>query len=114
MNAGSGRAVHDVGLPESRAQGESWAGPTDPRTIHVTQFRSPFSKGASDGLFPDCGPASVLMALRLLDDQVPGIDAPAGAQAKVDRIRHSAMGDWYILLNEGLRKLGSDPTPEPA
>lgn len=68
---------------------EIWAGVRNPRAIHLTQVVSRFNRRPAAGRL-DCGPVSVVMALRLLGLKAPGASAPASAQ--IDRVRVLATG----------------------
>lgn len=59
------------------------------RAIHVTQVKSKFNPKAVEWA-RDCGPASVVMALRKIGLAIPG--APPNAQRQIDRARTLALG----------------------
>lgn len=83
-------AATGVATLAARSRGsELWAGVRDPRTVHVTQIRSRYNPNPTPGN-RDCGPASVVMALRLVGLKIPGVLANATPQLQIDRARAMA------------------------
>lgn len=79
-----------AGVSKARQVGsELWAGIRSPRAVHVTQVPSKFNPSPAAGN-RDCGPASVVMALRLLGKKIPGIATNAAPQKLINRIRQLA------------------------
>ncbi len=68
---------------------ELWAGIHDPRTIHVTQVPSKFNPKPAEGN-RDCGPASVVMSLKLLGVSIPGISTSSAPQRLINQVRRLA------------------------
>jgi hypothetical protein len=92
----TGRAVETVGAAvgagTSRARrvgSELWAGVRSPRAVHVSQVPSKYNAAPAAGN-RDCGPASVVMTLRLLGRNVPGAAGTATPQRLINRIRQLA------------------------
>jgi hypothetical protein len=74
----------------SRVHGaDVWAGVVSPQSVHVTQVPSKYNPHPAAGN-RDCGPASVVMALRMLGMKAPG--ASTGGEAQIDRVRVLATG----------------------
>ncbi len=65
---------------------EVWAGVRDPRTVHVSQVPSRFNPNPAPGN-RDCGPASVVMALRLIGTPIPGATSSDAPQKLINRAR---------------------------
>jgi hypothetical protein len=90
----TGRAVGSAvgvatgaGVSTARRVGnELWAGVRSPRSIHVSQVPSKFNPAPASGN-RDCGPASVVMTLRLLGKAIPGTAANATPQRMINRVR---------------------------
>lgn len=79
-----------AGVSRARQVGtELWAGIRSPRAVHVSQVPSKFNPSPAAGN-RDCGPASVVMTLRLLGKQVPGAAASAAPQKLINRVRQLA------------------------
>jgi hypothetical protein len=68
-----------------KQDGEVWAGGKNPNSVHVSQVRSKFNTNAASGN-RDCGPASVVVALRMLGLSVPGAKG-GDAQQAINRVR---------------------------
>jgi len=90
---GTGRSLSKVagaGLSKARRVGtELWAGVRSPRAVHVSQVHSKYNVAPATGN-RDCGPASVVMTLRLLDKQVPGANAKSAPQGLINAVRRLA------------------------
>lgn len=85
-----GQQVTRRTLAQARGKnGEAWAGKTDPRNVHVTQIPSRFNRTPTAGN-KDCGPASVVMALKLVGLKLPGVTGSASAQGQINRARQLA------------------------
>jgi hypothetical protein len=86
----TGRAIGDVagaGVSKARKVGtELWAGVRSPRAIHVSQVPSKYNAAPAAGN-KDCGPASVVMTLKLLGKSIPGVAANAAPQKLINRVR---------------------------
>jgi hypothetical protein len=94
--AATGRAVETVanvagaGISKARRVGtELWAGVRSPRSVHVTQVPSKYNPNPAAGN-RDCGPASVVMTLKLLGKSIPGAAANAAPQKLINRVRQLA------------------------
>lgn len=92
----TGRAVNaaaDVagaGVSKARQAGtELWAGIRNPRQVHVSQVPSKYNAAPAAGN-RDCGPASVVMTLKLLGKSIPGAAANAAPQRLINRVRQLA------------------------
>jgi len=89
----TGRAVGGIagaGVSKARKVGtELWAGVRSPRSIHVSQVPSKYNAAPAPGN-KDCGPASVVMTLRLLGKSIPGIASSAAPQKLINRVRQLA------------------------
>lgn len=91
---------------------EVWAGRRDPRKVHVTQVDSRYNPGAAANN-RDCGPASVLMALRMVGLKLPGGVGGLSAQAQIDGVRSLAGKAARAVettnhdLNRALRRAGA-------
>jgi hypothetical protein len=92
----TGRAVETVGAAvgagTSRARrvgSELWAGVRSPRAVHVSQVPSKYNAAPAAGN-RDCGPASVVMTLKLLGRNVPGAAGNATPQRLINRVRQLA------------------------
>lgn len=89
-----------------------WAGVRDPRRVHVTQVPSKFNPKPTAGN-RDCGPASVLMALKLVGAKIPGLVAGAAPQRQIDHIRRlasntaSTMSTTNWELEQALSRAGA-------
>lgn len=82
--------VAGAGVSRARRAGsELWAGVRSPRAIHVSQVPSKYNQAPAAGN-RDCGPASVVMTLRLLGRSIPGAAAGATPQRLIDRVRQLA------------------------
>jgi len=84
----AGAAVTAGGvLSKAKVHGaELWAGLTNPRSVHVTQVLSKYNSHPTVGN-RDCGPASVVMTLRMLKLKIPGLPAKADGQAAIVAVR---------------------------
>ncbi|MCZ4495921.1 MAG: Bacterial domain protein [Thermoleophilia bacterium] len=86
----AGTAVAEaVGAGTSRAKrvgSELWAGVSNPRSVHVSQVASKYNTAPAAGN-KDCGPTSVVMALRLIGTPIPGATTGATPQRLINRIR---------------------------
>ncbi|MCW2956676.1 MAG: hypothetical protein JWO69_1545 [Thermoleophilia bacterium] len=83
-------SVVGAGVARARKVGsELWAGVSNPRTIHVSQVPSKYNTAPAAGN-KDCGPTSVVMALRLLGKSIPGAAAGASPQRLINRVRQLA------------------------
>lgn len=94
--AATGRAVGRVtnvagaGVSKARKVGtEVWAGVRSPRAVHVSQVPSKYNANPAPGN-RDCGPASVVMSLKLLGKSIPGVAAGAAPQKLINRVRQLA------------------------
>lgn len=89
----TGRVIGDVagaGVSRARKVGtELWAGIRSPRLIHVSQVPSKYNTAPAAGN-KDCGPASVVMTLKLLGKPIPGLGSNASPQKLINRIRQLA------------------------
>lgn len=91
-----------------RKGSELWAGIRDPRKVHVTQVPSRYNPSPAAGN-RDCGPASVVMALKLLGIGVVG----ASPQRQIDRARQLAgvlartVSTTNLDLERSLRRAGA-------
>ena len=89
----TGRVIGDVagaGVSKARKAGtELWAGVRSPRSIHVSQVPSKYNAAPAAGN-KDCGPASVVMTLKLLGKSIPGAAANASPQKLINRVRSLA------------------------
>ncbi len=89
----TGRAIGGVagaGASKARKVGtELWAGVRSPRAIHVSQVPSKYNSAPAAGN-KDCGPASVVMTLKLLGKSIPGAAANASPQKLINRVRSLA------------------------
>ena len=89
----TGRAIASVaGAGSSKAKRvgtELWAGVRSPRSIHVSQVPSKYNAAPAAGN-RDCGPASVVMTLKLLGRTVPGASPTASPQRLINRVRQLA------------------------
>jgi hypothetical protein len=72
-----------------RVGSELWAGVRSPRAVHVTQVQSKYNTRPAAGN-KDCGPASVVMALGLLDVKIPGVHARMTPQQRINHVRRLA------------------------
>lgn len=86
LRRATGKAVRSVATGAKRVGTELWAGVRNPRQVHVTQVPSKFNPNPAAGN-RDCGPASVVMALRLVGASIPGIAATAAPQKLINRVR---------------------------
>lgn len=100
-------------LAQARGRnGEAWAGAVDPRTVHVTQVPSRYNRNPAAGN-KDCGPASVVMAARLLGLHLPGVSDRATAQARINRARAlggsgpAGTSTTNLELEQALRRSGA-------
>lgn len=89
----TGRALTSTagaGVSRARKVGsELWAGVRSPRAIHVSQVPSKYNAAPAAGN-KDCGPASVVMTLKLLGKAVPGAGSGASPQKLINRVRELA------------------------
>lgn len=83
-------SVAGVGVTRARQVGsELWAGVRSPRAVHVSQVPSRYNPAPAAGN-RDCGPASVVMSLRLLGKGIPGAAEGAAPQRLINRVRQLA------------------------
>lgn len=89
----TGRTVSDIagaGISKARRAGtELWAGVRNPKSIHVSQVQSKYNAAPAPGN-KDCGPASVVMTLKLLGKSIPGTSAGVAPQKLINRVRQLA------------------------
>ncbi|MCW2927605.1 MAG: hypothetical protein JWM86_1573 [Thermoleophilia bacterium] len=79
-----------AGVSRARKVGtELWAGVRSPRAIHVSQVPSRYNAAPAAGN-KDCGPASVVMTLKLLGKSIPGAASSASPQRLINRVRQLA------------------------
>lgn len=79
-----------AGVTRARQVGsELWAGVRSPRAVHVSQVPSKYNPAPAAGN-RDCGPASVVMSLKLLGKQIPGAAEGAAPQRLINRVRQLA------------------------
>lgn len=69
----------------------------DPAAIHISQVGDEVYNAMAPGATANCGPASVLMALRLIGLDVPGADRYR-AEALLEYVRLMATGDTNRLV----------------
>jgi len=86
----TGRVINGVAgagaSTATRVGTELWAGVANPRSVHVSQVPSKYNKTPAAGN-KDCGPVSVVMALKLVGRSVPGVVGTAAPQKLVNRVR---------------------------
>lgn len=89
----TGRAIsHVTGSGTAKARkvsAEIWAGIRNPALVHVTQVPSKYN-AAPAANNRDCGPASVVMTLKLLGKSIPGVGTSATPQKLINRVRQLA------------------------
>ncbi len=85
----SSSRVRSVAHGTRRKVMEIWAGRRDPRTVHVSQVPSKFNPRPTPGN-RDCGPASVVMALRMVGVDIPGVATASAPQRLINRVRKLA------------------------
>lgn len=84
---GTAVGVAGAGISGARKVGtELWAGVRNPRAIHVSQVPSKYNPAPAANN-RDCGPTSVVMALRLLGRKIPGVTEKAAPQKMIDQVR---------------------------
>jgi hypothetical protein len=115
----TGRAVANVagaGASTARKVGtEVWAGVRNPRSIHVSQVPSKYN-AAPAANNKDCGPASVVMTLRLLGKSIPGVASNAAPQKLINRVRQltgnavNSVSTTNVQLERALRSAGTRVT----
>ncbi len=64
-------------------------GPPSPATVHLSQVGDEMYNDSAGAATANCGPASVIMAVRLVGREVPGGDTLSG-EALIDHIRQLA------------------------
>lgn len=69
----------------------------DPAEIHISQVGDEFYNDGAPGATANCGPTSVLMAIRLLGRDVPGASRYKG-EALVEFVRYLATGDTNRMV----------------
>lgn len=110
--AGAGRKLKRAAASAKRKGSELWAGVRDPRRVHVTQVPSKYNTAPAAGN-RDCGPASVVMALKLVGSKIPGLAAEAAPQRQIDRVRQLAQNTashastTNFQLERALRRAGA-------
>lgn len=83
-------ATAGAGVTRARQVGsELWAGIRSPRAVHVSQVPSKYNRAPAAGN-RDCGPASVVMSLKLLGKRIPGTADGAAPQRLINRVRQLA------------------------
>jgi hypothetical protein len=115
----TGRAVTHVagaGASTARKVGtEVWAGVRNPRSIHVSQVPSKYN-AAPAANNKDCGPASVVMTLRLLGKAIPGVAGNAAPQKLINRVRQltgnavNSVSTTNLQLEQALKAAGTKVT----
>jgi len=89
----TGRVITGVagsGISGARKVGsEIWAGVRSPRTVHVSQVPSKYNEAPAAGN-RDCGPASVVMTLKLLGKNIPGVADNSAPQKLINGVRKLA------------------------
>lgn len=84
---GTVTGVAGAGVSRAKQVGtELWAGVRSPKAAHVTQVPSKFNKAPAVGN-RDCGPTSVVIALKMLGKPVPGAPKSSTAQAQINQVR---------------------------
>jgi hypothetical protein len=92
-----------------------WAGVHNPQSIHITQVPSRFNR-APAAFNRDCGPASVVMALRMLGVKIPGLAAHASPQKAIMQVRRLAgalqenTSTTNVDLENALNRAGTQTT----
>lgn len=64
----------------------------DPAAIHITQIGDEVYNAAAPGATANCGPAAVIMAIRLVGGEVPGEDRYTGEEL-IEYVRRLATGE---------------------
>lgn len=95
--------VAGAGISRARQVGsELWAGIRSPKSSHVTQVPSKFNQRPAPGN-KDCGPTSVVIALKMLGKPVPGTSSKTSPQGLIDRVRDLAGTPDNTLSTDNLQ-----------
>lgn len=109
---GAARTGTSVIRKARRKGAELWAGIHNPRTVHVTQVPSKFNRSPAAGN-RDCGPASVVMALRMVGKRIPGVVHGSTPQRAINAVRRlagnvaSTVSTTNFELERALQRAGS-------